>query len=372
MVVVGSRFYYPLEYNNYMEEAMMSSPSDPSHTEQKIILIVDDEPANLRLLWTYLDQANFKVLAARDGTRALQVADAAQPDIILLDVMMPGLDGFETCRQLKSNPRTRAIPVIFMTALSETAEKVRGFDVGGVDYITKPAQPTEVLARVRMHLMLHALQCQLQEQAAQWERQAQERTAELMLTNAQLRAEVQQRQAHAQERERLMELIRQQNEYLQTLNGQLVQQQQTQYSDLEHALYEQVLPMLTQLAEQLDTLQMYIATPHSAPTLLLSSVSAARRILGRLQTHVQDLTQDMELTSAKPGRAFNDPLVRLSPRELEVFELLVQGLTPSEIGLTLAISDKTVYKHRAAVMEKLNVQSLPDLVKLALQRQLTH
>ncbi|HNT78206.1 MAG TPA: response regulator transcription factor [Anaerolineae bacterium] len=351
---------------------MMSSLTDPSDAEQNVILIVDDEPANLRLLWAYLDQANFKVLAARDGTRALQIVETAQPDIILLDVMMPGLDGFETCRQLKSNPRTRAIPVIFMTALSETAEKVRGFDVGGVDYITKPAQPTEVLARVRMHLMLHALQCQLQDQVAQRETQVQERTTELMLTNAQLRAEVQQRQARDQERDQMLELIHHQNEYLQTLNGQLLQQQQTRYSDLEHALYEQVLPMLTQLAEQLDTLQMYIAAPHSAPTLLLSSLSAARRILGRLQTHVHDLTQDLQLTSSKPGRAFNDPLDKLSPRELEVFELLVQGLSPSEIGVRLNISDKTVYKHRAAVMEKLNMQSIPELVKLALQRQLIH
>lgn len=355
-----------------MEDTITSSTQETSDAGRQVILIVDDEPANLRLLWISLDQANFKVLAARDGTRALQIAETAQPDIILLDVMMPGLDGFETCRQLKLNPLTRAIPVIFMTALSEISAKVRGFDVGGVDYITKPAQPAEVLARVRIHLTLQNLQRQLQDQATRWETQVQERTSALMLTNAQLQAEVQQRQVHDQERERLLEVIRHQNEYLQTLTDQLVQQQQTQYSNLEHVLYERVLPMLTQLAEKLKTLQTHIATRHSAPTLLLSSLSEARHILGRLQGHVNDLTQDLELTPAQPGRVLNDPLVKLSPRELEVFELLVRGLSPGEIGIALSISAKTVYKHRSAVMEKLDVQSIPELVRLAMQRRLIH
>jgi DNA-binding response OmpR family regulator/DNA-binding CsgD family transcriptional regulator len=355
-----------------MEEVMLPTVQNSFITDRKVVLIVDDEPANLRLLWMYLDQANFKVLAARDGTRALQIAGSTQPDIILLDVMMPGLDGFETCRQLKLNPLTYPIPVIFMTALSETTEKVRGFDVGGVDYITKPAEPAEVLARVRMHLTLQSMQRQLQAQVETCATQLQERTAELMVTNAQLRVEVQQQQVHNTERERLLELIRHQNEYLQMVSGQLAQQQQAHYANLEHALYEHVLPMLTQLSEQLETLRQHIITPHSAPTVLLSAVSTARRILGQLQAQVHNLTQDVPVTPAKPIYPLNEPSLKLSPRELEVFELLVQGLSPSEIGVMLNISDKTVYKHRTAVLEKLNVQSIPELVKLALQRQLLH
>ncbi len=122
-----------------------------------IILIVDDNPANLGLLSDLLDDAGFEVWAARDGESAIRKAEYAPPDIILLDVMMPGIDGFETCRRLKSNPLTQEIPVIFMTALSETVDKVKGLNLGAVDYITKPFQNEEVLARVKLHLKLQKL-----------------------------------------------------------------------------------------------------------------------------------------------------------------------------------------------------------------------
>jgi signal transduction histidine kinase len=123
--------------------------------EQKdTILIVDDNPTNLGVLFDYLRGAGFKVLIAEDGNGAIQRATYAQPDIILLDVLMPGIDGFETCRLLKKNEETSDIPVIFMTALSETVDKVRGFELGAVDYITKPLQHEEVLARIRTHLTI--------------------------------------------------------------------------------------------------------------------------------------------------------------------------------------------------------------------------
>jgi len=122
--------------------------------EQDTILIVDDNPTNLGVLFDYLRGAGFKVLIAEDGHGALQRATYAKPDIILLDVLMPGIDGFETCRLLKENDETSDIPVIFMTALSETVDKVRGFELGAVDYITKPLQHEEVLARIRTHLTI--------------------------------------------------------------------------------------------------------------------------------------------------------------------------------------------------------------------------
>ncbi|HAX80076.1 MAG TPA: hybrid sensor histidine kinase/response regulator [Cyanobacteria bacterium UBA11372] len=123
----------------------------------KIILIVDDNPANLELLSDLLDDAGFEIWVARDGESAIRKAEYAPPDIILLDVMMPGIDGFETCRRLKSNSSTNEIPVIFMTALSDTVDKVKGLNLGAVDYITKPFQNEEVLARVKMHLKLQKL-----------------------------------------------------------------------------------------------------------------------------------------------------------------------------------------------------------------------
>ena len=126
------------------------------------VLVVDDNPANLSLLFDLLDKAGFEVSVSQDGYRALTRAELIHPDLILLDIMMPGIDGFETCRQLKQRARTSTIPVIFMTALSETGDKVKGFELGAVDYITKPFQPEEVLARVKTHLMIQQLQRDLQ------------------------------------------------------------------------------------------------------------------------------------------------------------------------------------------------------------------
>jgi two-component system sensor histidine kinase/response regulator len=127
------------------------------------ILLVDDSPTNLHVLLSYLKDSGFETLIARSGEGALRQVEYAQPDIILLDVMMPGIDGFETCRRLKNNEATREIPILFMTALSDTVDKVRGFEAGGVDYITKPLQHEEVLARINTHLMIRNLQKQLQE-----------------------------------------------------------------------------------------------------------------------------------------------------------------------------------------------------------------
>ncbi|MDM8563158.1 response regulator, partial [Candidatus Marithioploca araucensis] len=127
----------------------------PEHPE---ILIVDDIPFNLKLLSTLLSNHNFKVSVASDGKTALKMAELKYPHLILLDVMMPGINGFEVCQQLKANPKTQDIPIIFLTALSEMASKVKGFELGGVDYIIKPFHPTEVLIRVKTHLHLNHLQ----------------------------------------------------------------------------------------------------------------------------------------------------------------------------------------------------------------------
>lgn len=143
--------------------------------ETRTILLVDDNPTNLGLLFEALNDSGFKLLAAEDGEAALAQVGYFKPDIILLDVMMPGLDGFETCRRLKQNPETQDIPVIFMTALTETVDKVRGFSVGAVDYITKPFQTAEVLARLTTHLSMQRLQQQLQAQNQQLQQEIRDR-----------------------------------------------------------------------------------------------------------------------------------------------------------------------------------------------------
>src|SRR4028119_1445914 len=139
------------------------------------ILIVDDSPTNVGVLFDFLTNAGFKVLMAQDGETALLKANGDSPDVILLDIIMPGIDGFETCRRLKANQSTQDIPVIFMTALSQTVDKVRGLSLGAVDYITKPLQHEEVLARVKLHLSLRNLTKTLTEQNVRLEQEISER-----------------------------------------------------------------------------------------------------------------------------------------------------------------------------------------------------
>ena len=140
-----------------------------------VIVIVDDKPTNLGVLFDFLSDSGFKVLVAQDGESAIEKVNYGHPDLILLDVMMPGIDGFETCRRLKANPSTHDIPVIFMTALSDTVDKVKGFSLGAVDYVTKPVQQEEVKARVTTHLTIRNLQKKLEEKNLQLQQEIKEK-----------------------------------------------------------------------------------------------------------------------------------------------------------------------------------------------------
>lgn len=187
------------------------------------ILIVDDNLINLDVMFNCLEGYGFDTLVAEDGEGALLQAKFAQPDIILLDVTMPGIDGFETCRRLKADEKTRDIPVIFMTALDSTAHKVKGFEVGAVDYVTKPIQQDEVLARVTNHLRLKDLTQNLLTELKEREH-----------IEAQLRSyqsEIEQSYHREQDRRRLSETLREvaiivsstldQDEVLELILGQL-------------------------------------------------------------------------------------------------------------------------------------------------------
>jgi len=197
---------------------MSQEPYTPS---KESILIVDDTPANLQLLAQMLSEQGYKVRMAQDGTMAIMSIKSSPPDLILLDIMMPELNGYEVCSKLKASSQTKDIPIIFISALNEVFDKVKAFEVGGVDYITKPFQAQEVLARVEHQLHIQRLSQQLSEQNAQLEtanralkdeiqeRQqveellhstleslevnVQERTAELTKINESLQAEIAQR-----------------------------------------------------------------------------------------------------------------------------------------------------------------------------------
>jgi diguanylate cyclase (GGDEF)-like protein len=183
----------------------------PPDVDTPTVLIVDDTPANVGILVEYLEGRRVRVAVAQEGEEGLARAEFVQPDLILLDVMMPGMDGFETCRRLKASASTRDIPVIFMTALADTQDKISGFSAGGVDYVTKPFQIDEVWARVTTHLALRSAQKRLAQQNAQLqqeiamrrraeadlqtansvlEERVAERTAELVRTNASLEQKI--------------------------------------------------------------------------------------------------------------------------------------------------------------------------------------
>jgi len=151
----------------------------PAKPDAKTILIVDDTPANLGVVSSHLERHGYCALVALGGEEAIARADYVRPDLILLDVVMPGLDGFETCRRLKALDSTRDIPVIFMTALGDTSDKVAGFNAGAVDYMTKPLDGAEVLARIETHLTLYTLRRQLASRNAQLQQEIAARQKEI-------------------------------------------------------------------------------------------------------------------------------------------------------------------------------------------------
>lgn len=165
---------FTFQVENPLIASMMNPPDQPEGAKGNI-LIVDDTPENLRLLSTMLSDRGYDVRSVINGTMALMGVQAEPPDLILLDIMMPQMNGYEVCEKLKENPQTCEIPVIFISALEDAFDKVKAFQAGGVDYITKPFQIEEVIARLENHLTLRRLQHQLQIQNARLQEEIIER-----------------------------------------------------------------------------------------------------------------------------------------------------------------------------------------------------
>ena len=185
---------YPYQTKNTMLLYVIQEGSKPmtSRAEQQTILIIDDNPTNLKVIVNYLKGHNLNIFIARSSKRGLERAKLARPDLILLDIIMPEMDGFEVCQQLKTHENTQDIPVIFMTAMTDPESKIRGFECGAVDYITKPVQEAEVLARILTHLKLRDLSRNL-------EQKVKERTQELRQANEELANEIAERKRVEQE-----------------------------------------------------------------------------------------------------------------------------------------------------------------------------
>jgi signal transduction histidine kinase len=233
------------------------------NTENNVILIVDDTPTNLGVLFDLLANSGFKVLVAEDGKDAIEQLEYATPDLILLDVLMPGIDGFETCRHLKAQSSTKDIPIIFMTALSETVDKVKGLSLGAVDYITKPLQHEEVLARVKIHLSLRNLTKKLQDYSLNLEQEIQERLKaeqELLQLTAELEKRVEARTSQLQETNQQLHQEIQER----ILTAQALQDSETRYKEQANRLelaFRQLQEAQSQLvqSEKMSSLGQLVA-----------------------------------------------------------------------------------------------------------------
>ncbi|MCU0568600.1 MAG: response regulator [Oculatellaceae cyanobacterium Prado106] len=254
-------------------------PADPAHAPAKtpadtgVILIVDDTPTNLEVLFETLTEVGFEVSVATGGESALQKVEYDPPDLILLDVMMPGIDGFETCRRLQANEATQNIPVIFMTALADSTDKVKGLSLGAVDYVTKPFQQDEVLARIRIQLKLRSLGKMLTQQNTQLQQEVEERrTAEAALQDLMqvLEQRVEERttelsQALAQLKQTQTQLV--QDEKLATL-GQLVAGVAHEINNPVNFIHGNLAHIKQYVRDILDFLHLYKSEfPEATPRL---------------------------------------------------------------------------------------------------------
>ena len=284
----------------------------------------------------------------------------AKPDLILLDIRMPGIDGLETCRRLKANPETASTPVLFMTALTDIDNKVRGFEVGGLDYVTKPFDAAELLARVRTHLELYDLQLHLTERV-------QEQTTALA-------EEVEVRRRSQREQEMLMDLLRQQGEQLRELTQHSLELGAAD-AELAANLRSSALPDLEAVQIALTQIQRRFENPEPLSAEALGNTlprqidHAVNLLAGALETLRQQVVVD-EAMVASVQKAREDPLLKLTTREYEVLHLVAQGKSNTEIAEILVVSRSTVSSYRTRIMRKLDVNDAAGLIRFVVEQRL--
>ncbi|MEZ4863067.1 MAG: response regulator [Caldilineaceae bacterium] len=330
------------------------------------ILVVDDTAEDLQLFARRLRRAEYVVSEAESGHAALALLPQVHPELVLLDIRMPGLDGFETCTRIKATPAWQDLPIIFLTSLSETADKVRGFTAGGVDFITKPPEMAEVLARIDTHLSLYHLRLELHQQNEHLEETVQERTAAL-------HSELHRRRESEEEKDKLLEVVRQQSEQLRTLTNLLIKTYQTQHNTLRTAVDTTVAEHHTLLRTQLETIRKLCANlPDQSPALLIADqAQLAVKVLEQMGGQFQVVANTLERTEPTTLAALNSPLLQLTAREREVLQLVANGKSNSDIAHLLYLSEATVRTHRSHIMQKLQLDDVSELIKFAIKHHLT-
>ena len=293
------------------------------NTETGLVLVVDDVPENLAVLHDALDESGFTVLVANNGEAALQRAAEAQPHIILLDAIMPVMDGFETCRRLKANLATRHIPVVFMTGLTEAEHVVTAFDAGGNDYVTKPLRTSEVLARIAAHMQT----ARLVDQA---------RSALDAFGNAVIA--------------------------MSPRDGRIVWQTPLARTLMQGYLVDSELPVWLQATQAAHN------QGQSHPPLTLARGS--RRLIFSAAEFSED-EQWMIVLREESDAAQIEKLMasfKLTQRESEVLNWVIKGKTNRDIGDILGTSPRTVNKHLEHVFVKLGVETRTSAASVALSK----
>jgi DNA-binding response OmpR family regulator/DNA-binding CsgD family transcriptional regulator len=286
--------------------------------KRDVALVVDDSPETLRLLTDALDGAGMTVMVAMDGAAAMRIVDQITPDIILLDAVMPGMDGFETCRRLKRDAGLSNVPVIFMTGLAETEHIVRGLEAGGVDYVTKPIVIEEMLARIRVHLANARL--------TQSARAALDVSGRFLLATSR--------------------------------HGKIMwatpQAQKLLSDNLAAADDELVLPQ--SMLQWLEQAQKAKAGPKALPAASFPNNEQLRlQYLGKLGPNEFLLRLAKDSSPDLPAEFSSD--LGLTSREGEVLSWLSKGKTNRDIAQILGLSPRTVDKHLEQIYAKLGVEN---------------
>ncbi len=309
------------------------------------ILIVDDTPDNLRLLSDLLTKAGYTVRRVINGELGLEAAQLDPPDLILLDIRMPGLNGYKVCDQLKSSDRTAQIPVIFLSAMDEELDKVMAFEAGGVDYITKPFQVVEVLARIETHLQVSRLRQMLQQQNVQLQQEITQRTS------AEIAFETLNQGLESQVQERTIDLQAQNQQLLQQKTE--LQQQLDRSQHLNASQFDLIKTMVQKLEIALTDISMALSvlTPNLPPTkksALEKIVSATALVEGLMQqgsTLIETQVQPASATRTINLTEFCQNFVaqwQLPQTPRYQLSFIKWGSYPSEIALSESLLRQTL------------------------------